>query len=61
MQRYAIIQQKHKYYDKAKKYIQTKVNGIKLIIYGTVNNQLIYLCFSKHLAIIIVTHATQVM
>ena len=34
-------QKKQKYYDKDKTYIQTKVNGIKLLIYGNVNNQLI--------------------
>ena len=33
--------QKQQYYDKDKTYIQTKVNGIKLLIYGNVNNQLI--------------------
>ena len=32
---------KKQYYDKDKKYIETKVKGIKLFIYGNVNNQLI--------------------
>ena len=36
--------------------MQTKVNRIKLLIYGIVNNQLIQLCFAKHFVKIIVTH-----
>ena len=41
-----------------KNIMQIKVNGIKLLIYGNVNNQLIQLCFDKHNAKVIVTHTT---
>ena len=33
-------QYKKKYYDEDKKYMKTKVNGNKLLIYGNVINQL---------------------
>ena len=35
--------------------MQTKVNRIKLLIYGIVN-QMIQMCFAKHFVIVIVTH-----